>query len=536
MGPPRMEAIKMTPPPEPAGSVRRLLLVDDEENILRSLRRVLRRGRWEIETAPDGLKGLEVFASFQPMVVVSDYRMPEMNGVEFLTRVKELAPKTQRIMLTGQADQKAIEDAINTSEIFRFIAKPWNDQQLMLTVQSAFEQSELLYENERLAELTRAQNDELRALNHELEERVEQRTRLLASAKREWEKTFDVIETPLAVVRAGDYAVKRANLAYARVAGRPVQQISARPRCYTFLFGRDAPCERCPLQTALAANAEMHAEVVHGPRTYALSIYPMPEEGEAVCTYRDVTRERELTRRMIDTEKMAAVGQLAGGVAHEINNPLGGILAFSQLMKRDQGRTEQDRESLDLIEESAIRCKRIVESLLRFSRRSREEDRHRFDISRCVDDAVYLFRAQLKTAPKAKLELKLAEGLPQIHGDAAQLGQVVLNLLQNALQALPGGEGTITVETGQSNDRCYFRVTDTGTGIAPEHLPHIFEPSFTTKPPGEGTGLGLAIAYRIVEDHGGEFQVEAAPGRGAVFTVLIPVPLLSHPPTPSPSK
>jgi len=391
-------------------------------------------------------------------------------------------------------------------------------------VQSAFEQAELLAENERLAALTRVQNDELRALNHALEERVEQRTRMLTTAKREWEKTFDVIETPLALVRAADHAVKRANLAYARVAGRPVQQVSARPRCHEYLFGRKTPCEPCPLEAALRENAEKHAELAHGPRTYALSVYPLPEEGEAVCTYRDVTQERALTRRMIDAEKMAAVGQLAGGVAHEINNPLGGILAFSQLMKRDPGRSPQDLESLDLIEESAIRCKRIVESLLRFSRRSREEDRHQFDLSRCVDDAVYLFRAQLKTAPKAKLELRLEEGLPRIHGDAAQLGQVVLNLLQNALQALPGTEGTITVETGQTDERCFFRVTDTGTGIAPEHLSRVFEPSFTTQPPGGGAGLGLAIAYRIVEDHRGELRVESAPGRGATFTVLLPIP------------
>jgi two-component system, NtrC family, sensor kinase len=532
-----MEAIRMTPTLVPGGAPQgRLLLVDDEENILRSLRRALRRGNWEIEVAPDGARGLELLASFQPAVVISDFRMPGMNGVQFLTRVKELSPRTQRIMLTGQADQRAIEDAINSSEIFRFIAKPWNDQALLLTVQSAFEQAELLAENERLAALTRAQNEQLRALNHALEERVEHRTRLLTTAKREWERTFDSIETPLAVVRLQDYGVKRANIAYARVAGRVITEVSARPQCHQYLFGRATPCDGCPLQDAGAANVEKHAEIVHAGRTYALSVYPMPEEGEAVCTYRDVTQERELTRRMVETEKMAAVGQLAGGVAHEINNPLGGILAFSQLMKRDAGRSEQDIESLTLIEESAIRCKRIVESLLRFSRHSRAEDRRPFDLTRCVEDAVYLFKAQLKSAPKAKLEQRLAQKLPLVLGDAAQLGQVVLNLLQNSLQALPDRDGTITVETGQADGRCYLKVTDTGSGIAPEHLPHVFEPSFTTKPPGEGTGLGLAIAYRIVEDHGGNFRVESASGSGATFTVLLPIPSMSWPSTPSKSQ
>jgi two-component system NtrC family sensor kinase len=101
--------------------------------------------------------------------------------------------------------------------------------------------------------------------------------------------------------------------------------------------------------------------------------------------------------------------------------------------------------------------------------------------------------------------------------------QVVLNLLQNGLQALPNAEGTLAVETGHDGERCFFQVSDTGSGIQPTHLTHIFEPSFTTKPPGEGTGLGLAIAYRIVEDHGGRFEVDTAVGNGSRFTVSLPV-------------
>src|SRR5262249_54695111 len=252
-------------------------------------------------------------------------------------------------------------------------------------------------------------------------------------------------------------------------------------------------------------------------------MYPMTEEGQAVCSYRDVTEERSMTRRLIETEKMAAVGQLAGGVAHEINNPLGGILAFAQLMQRDEARSSSDRESLARIERSALRCKRIVESLLKFSRRSHTADRRPFNLSRCVEEAALLFKTQLKASPGAKLVVQLASDLPSIYGDPIQLGQVVLNLLQNGLYALNGTLGTLTVETGQRNQSCYFSVEDNGAGIDPAHLPHIFEPSFTTKPPGEGTGLGLAIAYRIVEDHGGRFEVESKLGEGSRFTVFIPV-------------
>ncbi|MCP3098760.1 response regulator [Myxococcus sp. K15C18031901] len=512
-------------PSQDTASRGRLLLVDDEENILKSIRRVLRRGDWDIETATDAEQALRTVEAFRPEVVISDFRMPGMNGVEFLTRVKQQEPRAQRIMLTGQADQQAIEEAINRSEIFRFISKPWNDSHLVLTVKSAFEQYALQAENERLYRVTQEQNAELKLLNADLEERVAQRTRMLSQAKREWELSFDCMETPLCVVRGRDFAVRRANLAYAHVAGRSIEQIPSDIACYRYLFGRNEPCVGCPLPAAMESGKGARGEVQQAGRTYVVSAYPMAGDERVVCTYRDVTEEQAMTRRLIETEKMAAVGQLAGGVAHEINNPLGGILAFAQLMSRDAGRSEPDLESLGLIEESALRCKRIVESLLKFSRHSRVEDRRLFDLSRCVEDAAVLFRAQLKATPRVELSLGLKDGLPKVYGDPGQLAQVVLNLLQNGLQALPNREGRLSLETGREGDRCFFAVTDTGCGIEERHLPRIFEPSFTTKPPGEGTGLGLSIAYRIVQDHGGSFHVDTHVGAGSRFTVFLPIPL-----------
>ncbi|MDP2271990.1 MAG: response regulator [Archangium sp.] len=500
----------------------KLLLVDDEENILRSLRRVLRRGEWEIETAPDAETALKLFDRFKPGVVISDFRMPGMNGVDFLARVKDLMPHAQRIMLTGQADQLAIEEAINRSEVFRFISKPWNDAQLLLTVKSAFEQHYLVTDNQRLAELTHQQNTDLRQLNADLEQRVQQRTLMLSRAKREWELSFDTIDNPLVVVSTDDLVIRRANRASAKVSKRDVLELNKGLRCHEFLFNRDTLCPGCPVSPTLKAPETL--EIAHGPRTYVANVYPMDDEPIAVCHYRDVTDERALTKRMIESEKMIAIGNLAGGVAHEINNPLGGILAFSQLMKRDAGRTPQDLEALDLIEESAMRCKRIVESLLKFSRRSKVEDRRAFDLSKCVEDAAVLFRAQIKKHPRAKLELKMSTNALNVYGDPSQLGQVVLNLLHNGLQAFKDFEGTLTVETGLTKEGAsFFRVTDTGSGIPEENLTRIFEPHFTTKPPGEGTGLGLSIAYRIVEDHGGHFDVKSTLDVGSVFEVQIPV-------------
>ena len=497
----------------------RLLLVDDEENILRALRRVLRYGEWDIETARDGQHGLEVLERFRPDVVVSDFRMPGMSGVDFLSEVKLRAPRTQRILLTGNADQLALEEAINRSQVFRFVSKPWTDAQLVATVRSAFEQQRLARENERLLQLTQAQNAELRGLNQELEARVEQRTLLLSRSKRDWELSFDAIDTPMVIVERG-LVIRRANRAAAALGGRPIQEVETRPKCHQFLFGRAERCQGCPLQDDFARPQS--AELKHGERTFVAQAFPMTgDEPVAVCSYRDVTDERALTRRLVETEKMIAIGNLAGGVAHEINNPLGGILAFSQLMQREPDRSTADLESLLLIEESALRCKRIVESLLKFSRRPRAEDRRDLDLSRCVEDAVLLFRVQARKHPGVRLEVKLVPGL-LVHADAAQLGQVVLNLLQNAMQALPERKGTVTISSGAQDGHVYFSVADTGAGIMAEHLPRIFEPHFTTKPPGEGTGLGLSIAYRIVEDHGGHFTVDSKVAQGSTFTVTIP--------------
>jgi two-component system NtrC family sensor kinase len=516
--------VSMTPQVQ---TEQRLLLVDDEEPVRRSLVRVLAGQGWQIQSAGDGESALQLAQSFQPHVVVSDFRMPGMNGVDLLTRIKAALPKAQRIMLTGQADHRALAEAINRSEVFRFLAKPWDNGELILTIRSAFEQVRLLAENDRLHELTQRQNEELKTVTASLEARVLDRTFALSTAKREWETAFDAIDAPLAVVDE-QFQVRRANRAYASAAGKQVVSLGSKPRCHEYLFGSDQPCPGCPLQSVLSSGKPQTAAVEQGGRQWTVSVYPVPEEHRAVCTYRDMTEEFARQRQHIDTEKMAAVGQLAGGVAHEINNPLGGILAFSQLMKRDGERSANDKEALDLIEESALRCKRIVDSLLKFSRRTPPEERKPLNLSQCMEDTAVLFKAQLKSTPNASLELDLAAGLPSVMGNAVQLGQIALNLLQNALQALPDRKGKLRLETGVADGGCFLAVADSGSGIPAEDLPHIFEPWFTTKRPGEGTGLGLAICQRIAAEHGGTLRVESAPGKGSRFTLSLPAVGLSE--------
>jgi two-component system, NtrC family, sensor kinase len=487
-----------------------LLIVDDDEHVRRALKRVLKRSRCRLFDAADADQALALLAVEPVHVVVSDYRMPGMSGVEFLRVVKERWPRTQRVLLTGQADTAAIEEAVNQSEIFRFIWKPWDDSHLLLTVQSAIDQYWLVEENARLSDLLTERNAELELVNRELDRKLEARSRALTRAADEWRACFDAIADPLVVVRA-DGEVLRGNTAFARLASIDIQSVPGL-RSDGTSFGALPVC-------GPPSGSPQHGpvELVKGDRTWLVRSFPFADGG-AVITWKDITEEREVARRLLQAEKMAAVGQLAGGVAHEINNPLGGILAFAQLMSQDE-RSESDRESLRLIQDAAIRAKRIVESLLRFSRRSRDDERGEVDLAKVAEDALFLMSSQMRNG-KVEVVRDLSPALAV--GNANQLQQILVNLLVNAVQAV-GGEGRIMVTTGAAaNGRVHAVVSDSGPGVPAELQGRIFEPFFTTKPEGQGTGLGLSICYRIAEEHGGSIHYEPAPGGGASFVVEIP--------------
>ena len=521
----------MAPPDPDRGVQKTVVVVDDEENLALALSRLLRSEGWSVHIAHSGLEGLKLVEQARPQVVLSDYRMPGMSGAEFLTKVKESFPDAQRIMLTGHADEQSIAEAVNLSEVFRFVPKPWDNTQLMQMVESAYDHHRVLDENRRLQEITQRQNTELRDFASRLEAKVAERTRQLSEAKSEWEASFDAIHFPLAIVGEG-YEIQRANRAYAEVAGHPITDLGKKPLCHRFLFGREQPCPHCPLEESLRTGSARQLEMAPASRSYVLSTYPLAGGKKAVCTYRDVTQERSLTRKLVEAEKMAAVGQLAGGVAREINNPLGAILAFAQILRREAGRSTDDEEGLAVIEEAAVRCKHIVDSLLKFSRKTVADDRESVDSARCIEDAIVLFRAHLKSSPRARLEVITDVHPPNIVGNASQLGQVALNLLQNALHALPGGVGTIRVSVGSAAGRSFFAIEDNGRGIPPQNMASIFEPWFTTMPAGEGPGLGLAISRRIVESHGGTIEVSSTVGVGSTFTTSFPNASLN----PSPSE
>ncbi len=316
---------------------------------------------------------------------------------------------------------------------------------------------------------------------------------------------------------------------------------------------------------AVFASGELHqyetespgdGERGHAPRTYRISKIPLRLGGgdvtHVITVGEDVTAWKEAESRLAHTEKLAAIGQLAAGVMHEINNPLATIAACAETMALhfDAGTAgagapsgdaspvpAQHAEYLRVIEAEVRRCKGIVEGLLDFSR-ARPADRTAVDINAVVEQTLFLLKHHTRfKAMTVHAELDTAHGVV-VSANSEQLVQVFMALLLNAADAIDAPGGAITIRTRRAKARgaeagVIAEVIDEGVGIPRSALRKIFEPFYTTKPPGRGTGLGLSVCYGIVADHGGRMEVESEPGKGSTFRVILPSSHARHRTTPT---
>lgn len=230
---------------------------------------------------------------------------------------------------------------------------------------------------------------------------------------------------------------------------------------------------------------------------------------------------KEAQAQLIQSEKLAAFGQLGAGVAHEIKNPLAGILGVVQLMRRETKQADSLGEGLAMIEKETRRCKEILDNLLRFARQEKVSFAP-VEVSSVIKDAVAIMSHQL-SLHQVKLEADVAPALAPFFGNANQIQQVLMNLILNAEQAMAGRGGQVQVGARAVNGRIEIRVADSGPGIAKELQHRIFEPFFSTKETGKGTGLGLSVSYGIVQEHKGTIAVESEPGAGATFIICLPI-------------
>jgi two-component system, NtrC family, sensor kinase len=285
-------------------------------------------------------------------------------------------------------------------------------------------------------------------------------------------------------------------------------------------------------QTGEVQQAELDVTLGGEVRSFRLTKIPMRLGGDAISHVitigEDVTDSRRIQGQIMQSEKLAAIGQLAAGVMHEINNPLATISACVAAISGrldDASGTERSavEEYLELIDKEVDRCTRIVDGLLDFSR-PKGKTKGRVMLNALVDETLFLMKHH-KRFKRLTVARELDAALPATMGNAEQLTQVLMALMLNAVDAMDD-RGKLTVRTAKSrsrSDEVVLEIEDNGIGIPWSEQSKIFEPFYTTKPPGRGTGLGLSICYGIVEDHRGRIEVDSQPGRGTTFRVFLPV-------------
>ncbi len=285
------------------------------------------------------------------------------------------------------------------------------------------------------------------------------------------------------------------------------------------------------LTRSLGSLARAAQEIGRGRFDAQVTVRTRDELGQLADSFNQMAAElraredalRHAQAQLIQSEKMAAFGQLGAGIAHEIKNPLAGVLGLVQLTSRTLPNEDPNKAALATIEKETKRCRTIIDHLLRFARPEKVA-REPVALSAVVADAVALTRHTMSTHG-IELRIDVPETLPKIHASANQIQQVLMNLVMNAEQAMEErGRGVVNVAATRGADNFVeIRVSDDGPGIPKPTMERIFEPFFTTKPAGKGTGLGLSVSFGIIRDHGGTIRVESEPGRGATFVIRLPI-------------
>ncbi len=242
-----------------------------------------------------------------------------------------------------------------------------------------------------------------------------------------------------------------------------------------------------------------------------------------IISIRDASERQALQEQLFQTEKLSALGEVISSVAHELNNPLTGVIGFSELLAARGDYDDQTMEILNKILSEAVRCKKIVSNLLWFTRKHPSQDTA-INVNDIIEELLKLKEYELRVS-NIEIETRLAPDIPETRGDPHLLQQVFFNIMNNAHQAMAESKsgGTLTIETYSGDGNIYIRISDTGPGIHEEIQDRIFDPFFTTKLPHKGTGLGLSLSQRIVRRHGGDITLESKPGEGALFTIRLPV-------------
>ncbi len=509
-------------------SIWKIVLIDDEEDIREIMTVALRDAGYTVESASDGSAGLKLCETIYPQIVITDIRMPGIDGLQVLETLKRKYPDIEVIVATafGEMDLAIRALQLDASD---FITKPISDEALYLALKRAknrFRSKKQLKDYTTILEKEKAETSQELLRNIAFQRNLIESSMdgILACDEDNVVVTFNrSMEKMLGYAKAEALYTKTFGQFFASGEHERFQQ-----ELSNNMYGGE---DRLVLyETRLLEKSGREIPV----QVSAALLFDQGRENGLVCFFRDLREIRKLEReisdqaRILHQDKMMSLGRLAASVVHEINNPLSGVLNYLRLMRRilGQGALTEDRQEkfkhyLDLVENETSRCSQIVSSLLHFSRISPPAFGP-IQINELLSRCVLLSQHKLELS-NIRLESSIPENLRPIKGDFNQLQQCVINLIFNAIDAMPDG-GTLNLDCHHDPERnlVIVVVKDSGQGIPHEDLPQIFEPFYTTKKEGYGVGLGLSTVYGIIDRHKGSITVDSQPGEGAAFMIELP--------------
>jgi len=346
-------------------------------------------------------------------------------------------------------------------------------------------------------------------------------------AAEEWRITFDSI-TDLVSICDKDFRLVRVNKAFADVAKKKPKELIGK-HCYEIVHRTNEPMPNCPHKKTTKTKKPAAAEFFEPHLGMYLEMSTSPifnEKGEVVASVhliRDITERKKMQEQLIVTDRLASIGELSSGIAHELNNPLTSVIGFCELLLAKKDAPDDIKKDLRIINKNAQRTAGIVQNLTTFARKHPQETRM-VNINNVIRTALGL-RAYAQKVSNIQVKTHFANNLPKISADGFQLQQVFVNIIINAeyFMTEAHGKGILTITTERRGNFIRTSISDDGPGIDKKNLGHLFDPFFTTKEVGKGTGLGLSICHGTVNAHGGKIYAESEMGKGATFVVELPI-------------
>ncbi len=513
-----------------------ILTIDDEAYIRKSIKTYFEDYGFTVFEAENGKVGIEIFEEQKPDLVLLDLRMPEMDGLQVLEILKKKSPNTPLIVASGTGNISAVVEALHLGA-WDYILKPVQDMNVLFhSVTQCLNESRLRMEN--------------REYQERLEELVRERTQELKVSEEKYKATFEFAATAMVILEK-DKTISMANTKYAKLVGMDRSEIEGKTLWTQFVLPEDFD----KIKTGYSENREPQQKG-YTPEQYEFKLVRkngeirdaiafvgrIPGTTKTVSSLLDITekkksekRWRNLEKQLRKSQKMEAIGTLAGGIAHDLNNILSPILGYADMIMRSTDSEDTTSKRSEKIQRAAFRAADLVNQILMISRRD-EEEKRAIRIHPVAKEVLKLLKGSIPSTIKIIDRIDTECG--HVEADPTQVHQIVMNLCTNAYHAMEdtGGElivslkevtakkGELKMYPGLSTERYLcLTVEDNGCGIGGEIQDRIFDPYYTTKEEGKGTGLGLSTVYSIVNNYHGEIGFSSIPGKGTCFTVMLPV-------------